>query len=495
MIKRFPPTLAPLLLLAACEVGPNYVKPQLPTPPAYAEATSTQRTAISADDADLSTWWTQFGDPELNSLIGRALKDNPDLDAAAARVRQAREQTKIAAAALLPTATATGNVVKYDSQRNGRNAPAGGATSGAAPQSGLAGLPIPSHETLYATGFDALWEADIFGGARRGVEAARATAESVEWQRRDGQVSLLAETANAYLTLRTVQARIALGRAELKRQQGLFELISARRKNGFVTDLDVNQQSTQVAAAAAQIPQLTAAESAEVHALGVLAGQPPEALARELAAPQPQSEDPALPPPPPTLPAGLPSELLERRPDVREAERRLAAANAQIGVQVANLYPKLNLIGLATFASPRIEDLLSSQNVSTLGVGAIQAPIFQGGRVRAGISAAKEAREEAFQSYRGTVLGAFRDVEDALARFKSEDERRGHLADSAAAAERNLKIAQDQYGAGTVTFINVLQAETALLNSRDQLIQSDSQALTDLVSIYKALGGGWSASS
>lgn len=488
-MRRLAAILALPLALSACEVGPNYVKPDLKAPPAYADAASTRRTAISAEDADLSTWWIRLADPELDSLVARVLKGNPDLEAAASRVRQAREQEKVAAAALLPSATATGSAVKYDSQRNAPDAPAGGAS----PQAGAGGLPIPSHETLYSAGFDAVWEVDIFGGVRRGIEAAHASAEASEWERRDGQVSLLAETANAYLTLRTMQARIALGQAELKRQQDLFALISARRRNGFTTDLDVNQQGVQVATAAAQIPQLEAGAAAEIHALGVLTGQPPEALGQELAARGPASDDPALPPPPPTLPTGLPSQLLERRPDVREAERRLAAANAEIGVQTANLYPKLDLLGLASFVSPRIENLLSSQNVSTIGVGAIQAPLFQGGRVRASISAAREAREQAFQAYRKAVLAAFRDVEDALARFRSEDDRRTHLVEAAGAAERNLRIARDQYGAGTVAFINVLQAENALLNSRDQLIQSDAQTLTDLVSLYKALGGGWSA--
>jgi outer membrane protein TolC len=162
-------------------------------------------------------------------------------------------------------------------------------------------------------------------------------------------------------------------------------------------------------------------------------------------------------------------------------------------VQVANLYPKLDLLGLASFASPRIENLLAAQNFATIGLGTIQVPIFNGGRTHAAIEEAKAAREEAYQSYRGAVLAAFREVEDALARFKAEDERRGHLGDSVTAAERNLKIAQDQYGAGTVAFINVLQAENALLNSRDQLVQSDAQALADLTALYKALGGGWTA--
>jgi NodT family efflux transporter outer membrane factor (OMF) lipoprotein len=294
--------------------------------------------------------------------------------------------------------------------------------------------------------------------------------------------------ANAYLTLRALQARIAIGQDELQRQKDQFALIRARREHGFVTGLDVNQQSVQVATAAAQIPQLQAAANAQIHALGVLLGEAPESLVKDLA-----STAVVLPPLPPTLPTGLPSQLLERRPDLREAERRLAAANAQIGVQTANLYPKLNLIGLPAFASPRIEDVLSTQNFSTLPVGMLSTPIFEGGRTRAAIAAAKEEHAQALLAYRGAVLGAFRDVEDALARFKAEDSRRANLAQSLAAAQNSLKIAQDQYAAGIVTYINVVQAQNAVLNSRDQLVQSDAQALSDLVAVYKALGGGWSS--
>jgi outer membrane protein TolC len=193
-----------------------------------------------------------------------------------------------------------------------------------------------------------------------------------------------------------------------------------------------------------------------------------------------------------TLPTGLPSELLLRRPDVREAERRLAAATAQIGVQTANLYPRLDLLGLASFASPELSNLLSTQNFATILLGMAQAPLFDAGKREAGVTAAREEREQAFQAYRSAVLGAFRETEDALTRFKAEDDRRQRLAEAAAAAERNLKIAEDQYGAGTVSFINVVQAENAVLSSRDQLAQSDGQALSDLVAVYKALGGGWS---
>jgi multidrug efflux system outer membrane protein len=483
---RIPSVVMALGLLAsACTVGPDYHRPDLSAPPAFAEAASTGRTAVTAQDADLSSWWTQFSDPALDGLIERALAQNLDLQAAASRVREARAQERIAAAAALPTLSASGNAVNYNSQRNGPNtAPAAGAQSSAS--AGVAGLPIPSHLNLYSAGFDASWEADIFGGTRRAIEAAKDSVEAAEWSRRDGQVSLLAEVANAYLTLRSLQARIAIGQEELQRQKDQFTLIKARREHGFTTDLDVNQQSVQVATAAAQIPQLQAAASAQVHALGVLLGQPPAALTQELAA-----NAPPLPLPPPTLPTGLPSQLLQRRPDLRQAERRLAAANAQIGVQTANLYPKLNLLGLASFASPKLESLFDTQNFSTLGIGMLSAPIFEGGRTRAAIAAAKEEREQALLAYRGAVLGAFREVEDALARFKAEDDRRTSLAQSAAAAQNTLKIASDQYRAGTVTFINVLQAQNALLNSRDQLTQSDAQVLSDMVALYKALGGGW----
>jgi NodT family efflux transporter outer membrane factor (OMF) lipoprotein len=236
------------------------------------------------------------------------------------------------------------------------------------------------------------------------------------------------------------------------------------------------------------IPQLDAEARAMIHALGVLVGQPPETLMQELKA----SDSVTLPPPPPTLPVGLPSALLERRPDIREAERRLAAANAEIGVQAANLYPKVNLIGLASFASPSISNLFSADNFASAAAGLVSEPIFDGGKTRAQIRAAKEERRQAYLAYQSAVLSAFQNVEDALGRLTSEETRRARLADSVTAASNSLAIAQAQYRTGVVPFINVLQSENALLNSRDQLTQSDSQALTDVVAVYKALGGGWS---
>jgi NodT family efflux transporter outer membrane factor (OMF) lipoprotein len=481
------PWLAGALALAACTVGPNYHQPDMPAPAAFTEATG-GRPVADASPAVLSAWWTVFQDPILDDLVRRALADNPDLQTAASRVREAREQTRVAAAEEFPTVNASANAVTLNSDRKSRKPTAGAAGAGAAAAgSSSLGIPIPGHLNLYSAGFDATWEVDLFGGVRRSVEAAKANTEAAEWARRDARVSLLAEVANDYLTLRALQARVALGQRELERQRGQFDLIKARRQNGFVTNLDVNQQTVQVETAAAQIPQLEAQAKVEIHALGVLIGQPPETLGETL---RPTASP--LPPAPPTLPVGLPSELLRRRPDIRQAERKLAAASAQIGVQEANLYPKLNLIGLASFAGMSVDTLFSRDNLSSVGVGMLSEPVFNAGRTRAQIRVAKEEDAQALLAYRTSVLGAFRDVEDALARFKADDVRRGSLANSVTASQNSLTIAQDQYRVGLVSFLNVLQAENAVLSSQDQLTQADAQTLSDLVSLYKALGGGWS---
>jgi NodT family efflux transporter outer membrane factor (OMF) lipoprotein len=443
------------------------------TPAAWSESAA----GAPARDADLARWWTQFNDPVLDSLIRRALAGNLDLAQSVSRVRQARLQERITGAAEYPAVNANGTAVTLNSNRNSAMPAAGG-------QGGGAGIPLPGHLNLYSAGFDATWEVDLFGGTRRAVEQAKANTAAALWARRDGQVSLTAEVANDYVTLRQVQTRLAIGRSELARQKDIGDLVAARRKAGFVTGLDVNQQTGVVASAAAQLRQLEAQERTEIHALAVLLGEPPETLEPQLAAGP-------LPPAPPSLPSGLPSELLRRRPDIREAERRLAAATAGIGVQTANLYPKLNLIGLTSFAGTSLGDLFSHQNLSSIGLAMLSQPLFNAGKTRAAIGVAKEETVQADLAYRAAILAGLRDVEDALARLNSEQARRAQLARAVTAAADSLAIAQDQYRVGLVTFINVYQAETALLNARDQLAQSSAAAASDLVALYKALGGGW----
>jgi NodT family efflux transporter outer membrane factor (OMF) lipoprotein len=466
-----------LLALSACTVGPAYRSPQIATPAAYIEAPAPAATtaattlpaAAAPSDATLARWWELFKDPILQGLIDQALAGNPDLQTAASRVRQARLQEIVTRSAEYPDVSAAVDTVILHSSL------AGGS------------LPLPSALNLYTAGFDATWEVDLFGATRRAVQAARANTEAAIWARRDGEVSLSAEVANDYLTLRGLQARIALGQAQVQREQALFTLIRQRRQTGFVTQLNVNQQTGALESARAQIPELQAQARAEIHALGVLLGQSPESLADRLASAT------ALPPAPPPLPLGLPSELLRRRPDIREAERRMAASNAQIGVQMASLYPKLNLIALGSLAGTSLDSLFSAKNLLGAAVGMATEPLFDAGRRRASVKLAREDAAQSALAYRKAVLGALRDVEDALSRYRFEQQHRIALAQAVDATRNSLGIAEDRYKTGFSTFVDVLQAQAALLTLQDQLTQSDAQLLSDLIALYKALGGGWSA--
>ncbi|THD70485.1 MAG: efflux transporter outer membrane subunit [Phenylobacterium sp.] len=338
--------LVALMGLGGCMVGPNYRQPKLETPQAFGEAA--RAPGASSDAADLSHWWRQLGDPVLDSLIDRALAQNLDVKTAASRLREARQQIVVARSALFPDASASGVAARRDAQSALGGAPpaAGtGTTTGAPASAAAGGFSLPKHLEVYSLGADATWEIDIFGGTRRGIESAEAQAEAAHWQVRDAQVALSAEVAKAYMTLRLAQARRAQADADVARISDLMGLVAARSKAGVVTELDVNQQRQTLQARRAEIPQLDQQARSAIHALSVLLAQAPTALDAELSPPK------GLPPQPTVLPVGLPSELLQRRPDVRAAERSLASASAQIGVATADLYPKLDLLGLASFAA------------------------------------------------------------------------------------------------------------------------------------------------
>jgi NodT family efflux transporter outer membrane factor (OMF) lipoprotein len=293
-----------------------------------------------ATQADLSRWWLQFGDAKMQTLIDRALKSNLDLLTAVSRVREARQQEIIAGASGLPQINASGLAAHVHSNLSLLSKLGAPFAPGGPP-------PGSTDIKLYSVGFDAPWEIDIFGGVRRGVEAARANTEAAVWQMRDGEVTLTAEIATDYMTLRALQARVAFLREEEQRQIDTSPLVAARAKAGFVTRLDVNRQSALASSTAAQIPPLQAQARMMEHAIAVLMGEPPEAMIDQL---DTASEMPAIPS---SLPAGLPSDLLRRRSDIRVAERNLAAATAQVGVAVADLYPKFDLITAVSLASKR----------------------------------------------------------------------------------------------------------------------------------------------
>lgn len=470
------------MLLSACNVGPDYKKPDIPVPARFSEGGPA---VPIAGQTDLSQWWTRFHDPELTSLIARALQSNLDLESAASRVRQAREQEIIAGAAEWPSLSASGIGVNVHSN----SSPLSQLASGGGGHSGPPSANTPTNIRLYSLGFDASWELDLFGGTRRAVEAAEANTEAALWDLHDAAVTLTAEIANDYLALRAAQARLALLESELKDQQQLLDLVRARRSHGFVTELDVDQQRTLASNTAAQIPPIDAEARAMTHALAVLLAESPEAIDGEL------EKSPAIPVMPIGLPAALPSDLLRRRPDIREAERKLAAATAQEGVAVANLYPKFDLLGLASFTSSRLSNILSSSSFGTIGAAQIMWPIFQGGKIRAGIRSSEEAELQAYFAYRKAVLGALQDVEDSLARYADEERHVEALKDAETAAASTEAIARQQYATGLVTFINVLTAESNLLSARDQLVQARASLAQDFGAVYKALGGGWDETS
>jgi NodT family efflux transporter outer membrane factor (OMF) lipoprotein len=470
------------IALAGCTVGPDYRAPQATLPQGYSAPAQTAAplSLPVAEATDLTQWWRQFHDPELESLIARAMAQNLDLLTAQSRVREARQQEVIAGSKGLPQVNATANTIQMHSGTNPLAGLAGGSSSsGGAPAHGGTNL------HLYSAGFDATWEIDVFGGVRRSVEAAEAGTEAARWQMRDGEVSLTAEIAADYVALRADQVRLAIVTTQQRAQEQTLALITAKARAGFVTELDVNQQQQLVSQTQAQRPPLEADILVQRHALAVLLGLQPGALDTELQATQP------LPPVPPRLPVGLPADLLRMRPDIRMAERKLAQANAQIGVAAADLYPKFNLIAAVTSAASSMGGLFNSSSISEIGLGSITWPIFHGGEIHANIHAREEEEKQAYYAWQKAVLGGIQETEDALVRFETEQQRAVALEKGAVTARASTALALQQYKAGLTPYTNVLQTQATQMQAEDLLAQSRSALSTDIVAVYKALGGGW----
>jgi NodT family efflux transporter outer membrane factor (OMF) lipoprotein len=468
------------LFLAGCTVGPNYQRPQTPVPPTFAEPSS----AAGVSDPDLSAWWHGFGDPELDKLANRAIAQNLDVETAAARIREARAREAVAGAAGLPEVNAQASASRQRISENAIPIPpgAGGGTGGGG-SAGSFGLPGSEFST-FRVGFDASWEIDLFGKTRRSVEAARARTGAAIWNRRDVQVSVAAEVADAYLTLRTLQQRIAIAEAEVARQQRALRLVGARVRGGLVTGQDLAQQQSQLVTAQSAVPPLKAQADAQVHALGVLMGEAPEALIVELSAAR------ALPSVP-TVPAGLPSDLLRHRPDIRAAEQSLHAATADIGVATADLYPRFSLSAAPALVSTALAKLLEWGSRSYSASASVDWPIFNAGRTRGNIAVANAQQQQALIAYRKTILTALRDVEDALSNIDNDRHQIASLDTAHGTAARAEDIARSRYRGGLVTYSDVLQAQASRISLENQLIQSRGALARDTVALFKALGGGW----
>ncbi len=467
-----------LLLLSGCTVGPNYHRPETPAPESWSETSDT----LTAAPVSMVQWWTVFGDPLLASLVDRALASNKSLQVAEARILQARAQRIIASAAGLPTLNATGAYTRLQRSRNAFSSafagPGGSTGSIGTGAFGFSG-------DLFEAGLDASWEIDVFGGVRRAVEAANANLGAAQEDFRDTFVTLLGEVATNYLQLRGNQRRIDVAKENIDIQRKTVELARGRFEAGLGSRLEVAQAEALLATTESQIPPLETTVKQSIHQLGVLLGSEPESLLQELSPPGP------LPPEPPHVPVGLPSDLLRRRPDVRRAERQLAAATAQIGLAVADLFPKLSLTGAYGYQSTKISNLFSSGSQFWNIGPSLSVPIFRGGQIRGNIQVQTALQKQALATYENTVLTALRDVENSIVAYAESQASRAALTQAVSASQEATQISQDLYEKGLTDFLNVLQSESALYQAEDRLIQNEQQALTSLVALFKALGGGW----
>jgi multidrug efflux system outer membrane protein len=473
-IKSISGVLLGLLLFSGCVVGPNYQRPAAPAPAQWNEPLSGGETN---SPAFVAAWWKNFNDPELDSLIDRAVQSNLDLKIAVARLGESRAQYRIAAADLWPTLDTSGS---YQRQRQSQHQPI------------ISAFNLPSdvfENNIYQAGFDASWEIDVFGGARRATESARAEVAAAEFSRRDALVTLLGEVARNYVEARGYQRRLAIARQNIAAQEQARAITQRRFTNGLSSNLDVQQASTLVETTRADIPTLETLLQASIHRLSVLLGQPPGALQDELSAVAP------IPAAPPEVPVGLPSDLLLRRPDVERAERLLASATAQIGVARADLFPKFSLTGSAGLQSVSVSDWFTAGSRFWSVGPTVQWNIFDAGRIRANIKVQNARQKAALANYEKTVLTSFEDVENALTAYAKEQVRRKSLEAAVGTSQQSLRLANQLYANGLENFINVLDSERSLYQAQDELVQSDRAVSADLISLYKALGGGWETES
>jgi len=468
-------TAAHLILicsLTSCSVGPNYHSPETKVPTTWSGA---GEKGATNGPAQLAEWWKSFRDPELDSLILRAAGSNYNLKAAEARVKAARALRGAALADFAPNVDLAASYTKARLSKNALNV-----------------TPKVFDTDTYQANFDATWEIDVFGGKRRALEAANASLAAIIEDQRDVLVSLLAEVARNYIEARNYQERLVIAQKNLEAQREAVNIAQLRFKAGLASELDVSQATALLAATHAQVPALESSLREAMYHLAVLLGQAPGTLLTELSRPA------SLALSPPEVPAGLPSDLLKRRPDVRRSERQLAAATAQIGVATAELFPKFALTGGTAGAVAGYESLHAGNLVNGASkfwdVGpTVTWRLLEYPRLRAEIRSQTAQQEQALAQYYQAVLSALEDVENALVAYGKEQERQGSLRDSVQSSRRALELANQLYTQGLGEFLNVLDAERTLYQAEDQLAQSEQNVSINLVALYKALGGGWEA--
>lgn len=484
------------MLLAGCAVGPNFAPPDPGLPQTSFLANSghepTQRnTAASVAFAPPSPdWWSIFRDPRLTALERRVAGANLDVETANLRLAESRFDRGVVAAAQLPSLGANTSYERQKPSDNGLLGLFSGANGQAANGSfgsGTGGIPgnLTSPFSLWQYGFDASWELDLWGKIRRRVESADAQVAVAVEQRRGVLISSLAEVARDYMQLRGVQMQIKIAKDNLKTARQILDVSRTRSERGLTTGLDVEDAAAQVEAVRAQLPDLQRQQSEAINALSLLLGEAPGALASELVTPR------AVPPSPPRLPLGIPSELARRRPDIRQAEAQLHAATANIGVAIGDFYPSVQLNGSVGFQALDLTNLWKGSSLQYALGPNVSLPIFEGGKLKATLAMRTAQQREAAIAYHETVLKAWHDVVNALVAYRTERERHMRLTAQAGHARAALGLARDRYNNGVAQFITVLDAERTLLQAEQQAAMSATTVAVDLVALYKALGGGW----
>lgn len=471
--------------LAGCAAGPDFRAPQANLPRTWAEA---HGAAVAASPARLTEWWTGFGDPELSSLVARACAANLDARAAVLRIAEARARAGAAVAGAWPEVSVGGSAERQRiSERTAITSLLAAESHGSAPAAGLpgavAGFPNPFNQVQ--AGLDASWEIDVFGRVRRSIEAAHADTEAEIEDARAALAALAAETAADYLRLRGAQAQAAVLRRSAATEREALALTRERARAAIGNELDVEEAAAQVAATEARLPPARQAVELEMSRLDLLLALPPGTLRGELSNARP------LPPAPPLVPIGLPSDLARQRPDIREAEARLHAATARLGVAVADLYPSVILTGSAGFSAERAADL-SDWAARYAAVGpSIDLPVFDAGERRATVRVADIRAQEAAVAYARTVLQALGEVENALLAYRSDAARRVALAAEADRAREVLALSRQRYSSGVTAYFEVLDAERRCEAAELELAAATTAVSTDVVTLCQALGGSW----
>jgi multidrug efflux system outer membrane protein len=464
-VRSWAASAAAMTFLGGCAVGPNYHRPDTPVDTHFANAGEPG----FAETEAVEHYWTGFGDSMLTGLINDALAHNTDLRAAEANLRAARAARRLAGFDQYPTVTLAASYThNLDSQEQ------------------LPGVDMHDREFDAAqAGFDGLWELDLFGRVRRNVEAARGDLGAAAATLQDARVSVIAEVARDYFILRGLQDQLALTRRNAENQASTFKLTRNRLDAGRGNELDTSRAEAQWQTTLSTIPTLEASIATTCYRLSVLTGRQPTALGASLDTLAPM---PALPP---LNAIGTPEQLLRRRPDVRVAERRLAAATARVGVAVGDLFPKVTLVGEVGYFAPTFGDFGQSEARSFSVGPSISWAAFDLGRVQARISSAKAQTDEALAAYEGAVLGALEDTEGALISYGRSQVRRDALRVAAAASDKAADLARKRFEGGLIDFLEVLDAERTALSAELLLSQSRTDAATSLVAVYKALGAGW----